>query len=58
MSTLSSRLRQACADVRRKSEPLANLIPLMQQSADKIDELNDKIDELELELKDQATRNT
>ena len=33
---LAERLRAACATVRTKSMPLADLIPLMQQAADKL----------------------
>jgi hypothetical protein len=38
MSDLAQRLRDACASVRTKSYPLADLIPLMQQAADALSE--------------------
>ena len=47
-STVPDRLRQACDSVRRTSMPLADLIPLMQQSADKIDEMRNVLDQAEI----------
>ncbi len=46
MITLAHRLRRACDTLRRTSVPLSELIPLMQKSADKIDETQKQIFEL------------
>lgn len=35
--TLAERIRNACAEMRRKPYPIADLIPLMQETADRIE---------------------
>ena len=37
MATLSEELRTACADIRRKPYPIADLVPLLQRAADALD---------------------
>lgn len=37
-STIQTQLRQACTRLRRTSLPLADLIPLLQRAADKLDD--------------------
>ena len=37
MSNLVERLRKACEEVRRKSFPLSDLIPLLQEAADALE---------------------
>lgn len=37
--TVARRLREACAEMRRKPFPINDLVPLLQEAADRIDEL-------------------
>lgn len=42
MNNIAIRLRAAVSSVRSKSYPLSDLIPMMQEAADRIDELEAK----------------
>lgn len=50
MSNIQTRLRCISTQLRTKSIPLADLIPLLQQAADEIDRLEDKLDKTYREM--------
>lgn len=39
MNNTAHRLREVCKEIRRKSYPIADLIPLLQQAADELDDM-------------------
>jgi hypothetical protein len=42
-TSLQDRLRKVCSEIRRKPTPLSDLIPLLQEAADKIDYLEEDL---------------
>lgn len=50
METIQEKLRRVADTLRIKSIPLKDIIPLLQESADKFDQLENRLDTLEMEL--------
>jgi hypothetical protein len=45
MRSIQERLRKCCDDIRRSNKPISEIIPLLQEAADKLDD-KDRIIEL------------